>query len=585
MNFVTANQLYHRSLNYFKTFYAVLKKYCDLIMEYEKKVKQIFDSFLKNPLFGQHSEKNLSSSDREFHRIITMMTDTFGKVLQSKLEGNKEIIIGLNNLQDGLNTILAEKKKEHSNYVRDFQDASNDLKTFYKKVGVKKTEFFKAAENAEDSLEKICKFRNSSENSKEKSSFKSEYNKAAQDADKYLLSLKDKYTDYRKVVANSKSIEDTFTLRVSTSLTCLNNLTVSILEELKKSAIYFSVLEKTCCGKINMEIETFFPNLDNIEAQTVFSTYFANHSITNLPLNPMTVKKYQPKILNKFYKTKNNIDFDEKIASNNEFIIESQSNIIEESSNIPFENVHYIVEKLYKSIHRGLDDQYDVELEKKKFTLYKLCHKFLIPEKSSLSNEELIQLNELMKIRELRKFFLQNLNLLRNKGYFKIFKENHQIIGKFLNMVLNFLEIEKVDFYCARGVIILSQTFYYIDDETQGKVYLQESIRNNKILKEKSFWEQFIASSIEDGLKHNPKGNNRKSSNNELETVDNVPNLKETEEDVITLANVAFGQLISITDNMKEFGIDKGIIREIEAPFMDRYKISKENQEAIFSLI
>ena len=99
-------------------------------------------------------------------------------------------------------------------------------------------------------------------------------------------------------------------------------------------------------------------------------------------------------------------------------------------------------------------------IEKKKFNMHNLCQKFLTPEKSTLIDDEIFQFNELLKLRECRKFFLQNLNLLRNRGTFKIYKDNHLIIGKFLNVILSSLEMEKLDFYCSRGVIILSQTFY-----------------------------------------------------------------------------------------------------------------------------
>ena len=66
---------------------------------------------------------------------------------------------------------------------------------------------------------------------------------------------------------------------------------------------------------------------------------------------------------------------------------------------------------------------------------------------------------------------------------------------------------------------------------------------------------------------------------------DDTPTLNMQVEDVNMLSNVAFGQLISITDNMKQFGVDRTLIREIEVPFMEKYKIGQENREAIFSLI
>ncbi|MCQ2817855.1 MAG: hypothetical protein MJ252_11375 [archaeon] len=579
MNFSNANIMFNKALSHYKNFFQIVKKYYDIVLDYDKKLKSVYDSFNKSFIIPKNVLKNMSESEKEYHKIMSNLTDCFGRIIYTHLDACKDRLDGLNLLLNNVNPGINEKKKEYSNYYRDFQDASSDLKGFYKKVISKKNDFFKAAETTEDSLEKICKFRNANDNSKD-ASFEYEYKKAAQSTDKNLATLKEKYTEYRKVVANSKSFEDTFTLRLNSSTSNLNNLTLKTLEDLKKSTVYFNGFELSACSKIKMEIETLFPTLDKYDITNFYLTYVTNNTISNLPLKPMTIKKYQPKVLNKFYKTQNNLDFDDMEGNNNEYIIEASSNA--SSDDIPFDNVHYIVEKLFKSIHKGLDDLYDVELEKKKFTLHNLSKKFLTKEKSSLSEAELVEFKEFLKNRELRKFFLQNLNLLRSKGIFLMQKDNFEIIGCFLNMILSYLDKDNLDFYCARGLIILSQTFYCMEEGSKKKLYLQEYIKENKLFKEKAFWENFIVASVEDGLKNNPLTKNRKFSDFEG---DSEADLKETAENVNNLSNIAFGQLISISDNMKEFGLSNEEIKAIQEPFMDKYKISKENKEAILSLL
>ena len=46
------------------------------------------------------------------------------------------------------------------------------------------------------------------------------------------------------------------------------------------------------------------------------------------------------------------------------------------------------------------------------------------------------------------------------------------------------------DFYCANNCLILSQTYYKI--ENGKKIFLQTKIKDNPIFKSKTFWDGFI---------------------------------------------------------------------------------------------
>ena len=75
--------------------------------------------------------------------------------------------------------------------------------------------------------------------------------------------------------------------------------------------------------------------------------------------------------------------------------------------------------------------------------------------------------------------------------------------------------------------------------------------------------------------------------NEELEETDekngvNTDNDKENEE---KYSNIVFAQLVPITNNMIEFGLDVNIAEEIILPLIEKYKISPELSEAVLATI
>jgi hypothetical protein len=101
-------------------------------------------------------------------------------------------------------------------------------------------------------------------------------------------------------------------------------------------------------------------------------------------------------------------------------------------------------------------------------------------------------LNELLKEKKYRLFFLSFLNKYRSNGVFTISKNSYETIG---NIMLNILDevIKEKDYECARYCIILSQTYHYFDELDNTKYFLQKKIENHELLKMSDFWENFIA--------------------------------------------------------------------------------------------
>ena len=59
-------------------------------------------------------------------------------------------------------------------------------------------------------------------------------------------------------------------------------------------------------------------------------------------------------------------------------------------------------------------------------------------------------------------------------------------------------------------------------------------------------------------------------------------NRKETED---KMSNIAFAQIVPYADYMKEFGVDKEIIKEDIFPKMEQYQMNNESYESVKALI
>ena len=169
---------------------------------------------------------------------------------------------------------------------------------------------------------------------------------------------------------------------------------------------------------------------------------------------------------------------------------------------------------------------------------------------------------------------MQKISEFRNTGKFEISQKFFDILSKLFTTLINTILRDK-DYHSVKNAIILSQTYFIKGDNENDKIYLQKKIQNNEIFQSKEFWEDFIDFSINKEIIQCVK-NDVKSGNILKE------NKKETEDKI---KNIAFAQIISYADNMKSFGIDKEIIKEVVLPKTEKYKFDNELIDSITGII
>ena len=190
--------------------------------------------------------------------------------------------------------------------------------------------------------------------------------------------------------------------------------------------------------------------------------------------------------------------------------------------------------------------------------------------KTNVKFSEQDKLLELLKEKKFRDFFLINLSNQRTKGRYTRNKEIIDNLKEILNLILDIAEKEK-DYEAGKNCIILGQTFYYEDkNDNNKKVYLFEFIQDNLWLKSINFWNGIIDLMTQKEIEKNNKINK-----------DNVE-IDEKEKKKI-ISNVGFSQLLSYANNMKEFNMDKNIIKHVVDKFAVKYEIEKSLVDAIYA--
>ena len=133
-------------------------------------------------------------------------------------------------------------------------------------------------------------------------------------------------------------------------------------------------------------------------------------------------------------------------------------------------------------------------------------------------------------------------------------------------LLLEILKIaeQKIDFKAAKECLLLSQTFFIIDEKTHKKIYSFEKIKNYKWLRTSNFWRNFINDSINKEFR-------KFEFNNDLNVMlkDN-PEISEKIKKKVK--DLLFALLVPYLNNMKELNIDKRIILKLLYENIEKYK-------------
>ena len=189
-------------------------------------------------------------------------------------------------------------------------------------------------------------------------------------------------------------------------------------------------------------------------------------------------------------------------------------------------------------------------------------------EREKISDEKLFKYIEDDK--DCRIYFLVILGNKRAEAILNLPKELFDTITKIFKLISDKILSEN-DIDSAKYLIILSQTFYI--KENEEKIYLTNRIKNHPLYQKEEFWNEYIQTEISEAFK-------KKDLNDK-----NIG--KKYDEDDLAKRNneLVFAQLITMSECMSNFDLEKEKIVNIIKPMFDTYKINEENRSVILSYL
>ena len=553
------------SINYFIFIKDIFCDYMQYILnynqitnEYLQKLNELQEKF-KYKLTGIQNDDIKNKNVKTSH--IFSLTSSISKLIDRQIENMGIFNNGINSQIETNNDFIKEKEILSNKFELMFEESRKDLLDKYREIDKLKSIFKINMESTEDLIYKYLNKKDNDTITKDQ-------------MNNLITTTKKIEKEYKSLVKSTKFFEETFDSLYLSSLENFKKLSSETSNQMKESITDFVVLYKNNLKMQLSEIDLHLPELSNLDEvkkieDIIISSYKKNNKLIHIKPS-----KYKLKALQKHNeKEKENED---ELNINQILNLEDG---FEEMMLIKDENLLKTFIIMKENFELVEDFKLNIELEEEKIRCLKLTQKIFNIENPNFQNNiptevELEELNKLLDKHHNRVIFLQKISEFRNTGKFEISQKFFDILSKLFTTLINTILRDK-DYHSVKNAIILSQTYFIKGDNENDKIYLQKKIQNNEIFQSKEFWEDFIDFSINKEIIQCVK-NDVKSGNILKE------NKKETEDKI---KNIAFAQIISYADNMKSFGIDKEIIKEVVLPKTEKYKFDNELIDSITGII
>lgn len=387
------------------------------------------------------------------------------------------------------------------------------------------------------------------------------YNIKEGEMDMKILDTKELENRYKEHINEGRKKENTFLENSKFHCENIKKFSNELMEKIKHLVLNFLMSLKNNFQLPEKEITSFLPQLikldKNIKLDKIMEQHFINQKIGTFLFNP---EIYKMKIFQRSKKNKENNDIFNEIEDK---IVELEDSI--DRTYLILDEISLLTIQKMKCFQLINIKDLNLEEEKEKIKMNHLTIKLLSnikkeyteKEELNITQNELDLIESLLEKRCNRIVFLHKLNKFRALGNYMITKVLYSIISKYFIKILNFIK-KDYDAFPAKNVIVLSQTYYMIEKEE--KIYIQEDIKEHEIFKDNKFWENLFNFFM----------------NKEIQKLRKSFDLNEEKSDEKSHYNkLAFGQIMTICNNMLEFGYNKDDIYKFIEPKIKYYNLDE----------
>ena len=586
-NFKITNNYYQVIKQISEEFKIYLNNLRLIIVEYIKKLKQNNEKFNTSSLENKFEE--LGYKHVNLKHIISI-TSIIPSVIEQEMTNLDFFVKSIDEKFENFDKIFKEKSSQYLEQYNSYKDVKNELSKNYREIEHLKVNYITNISMVEEMVHKFYVKKNNmkkrlnsisftSSNERKKEVTKEPNNISIEEQiNSNIQKVKKIEEDYKNNIAIVKSIEDKYIKISKESKEKIRKILCELLNGYKE-LIFNCMLFLTNCYKVPLsEIDTYMRDMVQIDEcenfdKIILSSYKKDKTLTNISPQKYTLK---------FFK-KNNTNVNEEQLNNEENNINKskRSNStglagegFQELDFLQEEEIFMTIKKMTENFELLNSNNFNVTIEEEKLRCKYLTLKILsfapisklytdkIP---PITDEEVAEIEKLMDKKINRVIFIQKLSQFRTRGIFELPEREYTVLIKLFNKIIKTIEGD-TDYDSAINIIILSQTYYKIKDGV--KEYLQKEIMNNELFKSQKFWEMFANYSITKEVL-----NCKISDNAEDHDIEE------------SYSNIVFAQLIPMTDNMIDFGLDINVVESIILQKKKKYKFNPELQETVASII
>jgi hypothetical protein len=583
------NSLYpgEYNINISESYFTFLKQISEDYIKYITNYKMATSDYLKKIILNQEKYSPQLLGTKEQPKDINVshiisLTSIIPKIIKQQIINIECFIDTIDSKFNKYEKLLKNKTNEFFDCQNLFKDFKNELNRKYKEIEQIKNNYMSSITLAEETINKYYK----KQNNKKKNEFDSkmmlpktntnelDYISIEEQLNSIIQKTKKIEEEYKSNIDSTKSTENNYMKIMVHSKDEMRKILCEVSNGLKELISENIILLRNTYKIPLKELDIYLDDIIKVEEFLVFNKdIISSYKDTN-KLKPITPEKYTLKIFQgdkrNFRKSKSG-----PLTKINSFIEEN----FQEMDYLQEEVVFKTIKKMKENFELIEKINFDLESEEEKLRCKYLTWKILSfaddnifnNQTQKISDKEIEEIHKMLLKKQNRVIFIQQLSQFRTRGIFDIPKREYDILSGLLNIIAKTIESDK-DYDSAINIIILSQTYYVIKDNK--KEYLQNAIMNNELFKNIKFWETYVNYAINKELnisKEADKKNGIKYLND-----------KEKEE---KMSNIVFSQLIPISDNMIEFGLDVNVVEEIILPLIKKYKISPEFSEIVLSTI
>ena len=542
INIEIVNNFFTKSSQTYLSLIQFIKQYSEISRDYLKKMKSLHSKFLPKLTNTNHNAND---------NLFFLLTGRLLKVIRAQTDTAQDLLVDIESTADKAKQFADELTESNRKFKADYMDSVKDLTNKYKEIEKVKKEFMTDAANAENYLIKMKIMKKNGEinqnanvivNSDENKN--NEEHSEKDNSQEILNKMRVSESNYTHITKSVKIFEDSYKSRATAAINSSISTNLEFAKAIKEKISSMLIYLKNIAQMQLTEADTYLQEIDKFTIEQRYDEIIRQSMTNDKPLKIIEQEPYHIKLLQE-YNANKSVD----------------------NKDLSEEDVADVIKNISDNLRIKKTKNFDLVEEKKRFDLIRISKKFLTSEPMvDVPQNDIENLKTILNEMKYRIEFLQNLNDLRVKGVFIIPEKNFNIISDILYLCLNTVFRDN-DFYSGKNVIILSQTFYYLDNGK--KIYLNKKLFKHPTIKEDRFWSELINYSI------TQEANNLKNSDK----------LKDESTSHFHLSNLVFSQLLPLSDNMLEFGLREEKIKEIIAPFIKQYNLDKALEESIYGVL